>query len=85
LSDGAILIVNDDPDIAKLFAAGLEHAGFKTRIFSFLRVTFVEIIGDRIVDSNGTAKTNIFGHLVTSNSLNCTHISDGGCNMSSLM
>ena len=32
MSDGAILIVNDDPDIAKLFAAGLEHAGFKTRI-----------------------------------------------------
>ena len=26
------MIVNDDPDIAELFAAGLEHGGFKTII-----------------------------------------------------
>ncbi len=32
LSNGAILIVNDDPDIAELFAAGLENGGFKTII-----------------------------------------------------
>jgi DNA-binding NtrC family response regulator len=32
LSDGAILIVNDDPDIAELFSAGLEHSGFQTTI-----------------------------------------------------
>lgn len=32
LSNGAILIVNDDQDIAELFAAGLEHDGFKTII-----------------------------------------------------
>ena len=32
MSDGAILIVNDDPDIAELFAAGLEHGGFQTTI-----------------------------------------------------
>jgi DNA-binding NtrC family response regulator len=32
LSDGAILIVNDDQDIAELFAAGLEHSGFQTTI-----------------------------------------------------
>jgi DNA-binding NtrC family response regulator len=34
LSDEAILIVNDDPDIAKLFADGLEHAGFRSIICS---------------------------------------------------
>jgi DNA-binding NtrC family response regulator len=34
LSDEAILIVNDDPDIARLFAAGLEHAGFRSKICS---------------------------------------------------
>ena len=32
LSNGAILIVNDDPDIAELFAARLENGGFKTII-----------------------------------------------------
>ena len=32
LSNGAILIVNHDPDIAELFAAGLENGGFKTII-----------------------------------------------------
>jgi len=30
----AILIVNDDSDIAKLFADGLEHAGFRSKICS---------------------------------------------------
>ena len=30
MSNGEILIVNDDPDIAELFAAGLENGGFKT-------------------------------------------------------
>ncbi len=30
MSNKALLIVNDDDDIAKLFAAGLEHEGFKT-------------------------------------------------------
>jgi len=32
LANGAILIVNDDPDIAELFAAGLENGGLKTII-----------------------------------------------------
>ena len=28
------MIVNDDPDIAKLFADGLEHAGFRSKVCS---------------------------------------------------
>ena len=34
MSDGAILIVNDYPDIAELFAARLEHGGFQTTIYN---------------------------------------------------
>jgi DNA-binding NtrC family response regulator len=32
LSNGAILIVNDDADIAELFAAALQTGGFKTAV-----------------------------------------------------
>lgn len=32
MSDGTILIVNDDADIAEVFSAGLQFGGFKTII-----------------------------------------------------
>ena len=34
MADQKIMIVNDNTDIAELFAAGLENAGFQTNVFN---------------------------------------------------